>query len=99
MVSVPIVKSHKTIDAHGAKLRMLELALEVLLSKGAEQRDPARVDALEKRKRDFHRREFGVLELGPGGFIVGLDGGRVFSQRQLAADVRVHMAVRNMVCQ
>src|SRR5215469_9169919 len=55
------------------------------------------MDGFKKVKRDLKRSEFRVFEFGPGVFVVSLDGGHVFGERQLAADIGVQMAVGDMV--
>src|SRR5215469_10945182 len=55
------------------------------------------MDGFKKVERHLKRSEFRVFEFGPGVFVVRLDGGHVFGERQLAADIGVQMAVRDMV--
>ena len=55
------------------------------------------MEALQELERDFNRRRGGVGELGPSGFVVGLDGGCVFSQGELGAYVGVEMAIGDVV--
>src|SRR5258708_17817690 len=76
---------------------MIELTLEVFRLERPQQRDPARVDRIEKRKRDFDRRQLRIFEQGPSVLIVRLDGWDIFGQGQLTADVSVQVTVRHVV--
>jgi hypothetical protein len=97
MVAVPGVERQDPIDVVLAGLGVDEAAREIPCFERAQQGDPARVHGVKQRERDLDGSQFGVFEPGPGVFVVGLDGGHVFREGPLGADVGVELAVGQVV--
>src|SRR5208283_3854893 len=52
---------------------------------------------VEQRQRDLNRRRLRICQFGPAILRIRLDRRLLFSERQLEADIGVHMAVGNMM--
>ncbi len=72
---------------------LLKVLLRVIDSRSATQRS---CSAAMQRQRRLDR-QLAVGKLGPGGFVVGLDGGPIFGERELEADVGVGVAVGDVM--
>ena len=55
------------------------------------------MERFEQRKRYIDRRDTRIVKLGPTVFVVGLDRGFVFSQRELEPALAVQVAVGNVM--
>jgi hypothetical protein len=97
VLAMPGVESDVAIEFHDAQFRMLEFTAEIFGMHGAKDGDPTGVEVLEQRERDFGWDFSAVGEFGPGGFVVRLDAGFVFCERELEAHVGVDVRVGNVV--
>src|SRR5215813_7244158 len=97
VAAVPVIQRHDPVYVLHTGFRMVELALKIIRLKRFEKRDPAGMDGLQQAERHLDWSQLRIFQFGPGVFVVRLDGGNVFSKRQLAADVSVQVAVRNVV--
>jgi len=75
---------------------MVVTTLEVSIGERLEERDPALVESGDHCEGAIDG-ETAVGEAGPGGFVVGLDGGPVFREREFGADEGVGVAVGDVV--
>src|SRR5712691_7483477 len=76
---------------------MIEGALPVLRFQQAQQAHPPVMQRVEQGQRNLQRRGLDVGCGGPAIFLVGLDDGSIFGQREFEADVGVHVALGNVV--
>jgi hypothetical protein len=97
VLAMPGVKRDVAIEFDDSEFRMLEFTAEVFGMHSAENGNPACVKVLEQRERDLDRNFAAVVEFGPGGFVVRLDAGFVFCERELEAHVGVDVRVGNVV--
>ena len=75
---------------------MDEAALPLLFRKVLEELDPAGMDAFEDLERPLDGGGV-VVEVGPGGLVVGLDGWPVFGEGKAQADEGIHVTVGEVV--
>ncbi len=92
MAAVPRVDEGAELNGHGAVVRMLEAALPLLGRKGLEEHHPAGVESFEEFQRPLDGGG-GVVQVGPGCFVIRLDGGVVFGESETDADECVHVAI------
>jgi hypothetical protein len=76
---------------------MEEGTLPVGVGEFAEHEHPALVERIEQGERGFDGSALRLGQFGPEILHVGLDGGLVFGERQLETDVRVHVAIGNVM--
>jgi len=93
---MPGVLREVLIQPPGSGLGMYESALEVRITQRFEQVDPAQVQAFQKIERCIHG-QGSVGQRRPARFVVRLNGGFVFGQSELEADVRVQVAIGHMM--
>ncbi len=98
MARVPGVERENRGEVLAAVFRVVVAALEVRLGHRLEQGYPALVQGGDHRERAVDG-QVAIGESSPCGFVVGLDGGPIFSERELEADVRVRVAVGDVVHQ
>ncbi len=96
MPAVPGVEAGGEIDGHGSVDGVAEAALPLLLLKGLEEHDPARVEGFDEVERPLDGGG-GVVEGGPGLFVVGLDGRPVLGKGEFDAEEGVHVGVGDVV--
>jgi len=96
MTAVPGVEAGGEIDGHGSIDGVTEAALPLLLLEGLEEHDPASVEGFDEVKGPLGGGG-GVVEGGPGLFVVGLDGGPVLGEGELNAEECVHVGVGDVV--
>jgi len=94
---VPVVEGESFGEIHAAGFGVVEAALEIFFGHGLEQADPARVQRVDERERDIDGKPAAVGERGPGGLVVWLDGGPIFGEGELEANVAVGVAVGDVV--
>ena len=58
---------------------------------------PTGMQGVQQGERNIYRQLVHIIQFGPGGFIIGFDGGIVFGHAQLEADHGIGMAVCNMM--
>jgi len=92
MAAVPGVDEGGELNRHRTVFRMNEAALPLLGRKGLKEHDPAGVESFKQFQRPLDGGGR-VVQIGPGGFIVGLDGGIIFREGEADADEGVHVAI------
>jgi hypothetical protein len=97
MAAVPFVHRNRSVDRHGAALRVHERAGEGRFGQGAKKRGPAAVERIEKVERHCNRSRLRFGQLRPSGFFVGFDRRCVLGRGELHADVRVQVAVGDVM--
>src|SRR6185369_4216808 len=97
MPAMPGVEAEHAVESDPAVVGVEKRTLEVLRGHRPQHGVPAVVERLEEKQRHFDRRSPRVGELGPAVLFIRLDRRLVLGQRQLEADVGVHMAVRHVV--
>jgi len=96
VAGVPGIEEGGEFDGHGAAIGVAEDALPLSLVEGLEEHDPAGVEGFDEIEGPFDGGD-GVVEAGPGVFVVGLDGGRVFGEGEFDAKEGVHVGVGDVV--
>ena len=76
---------------------MAESTLPFGVGELAEHQHPALVQGIEQRQRNCNRRVLGLGQFSPEIFHIRLDGGLFFGERQLEANVGVHVAVDDVM--
>ncbi len=97
VATVPGVEGGHFFEGDFAERGVGQVALPVGFGHCFHDGYPALVEAVEEAEGGLCGDDVCVLEFGPGGFVVGLDGGFVLCQRELEADVAVHVAVGEVV--
>jgi hypothetical protein len=96
VAAVPTVDQGGVLDGHGAVFGVAEAALPLLVGEGLEEHDPAGVEGLEEFEGPLDGGGC-VVERGPGGLVVRLDGRPVLGEGEADADEGVHVAVGEMM--
>ena len=96
VAGVPGVEAGRELDGDGAAVGMAEAALPLGLVEGLEEHDPAGVEGFDEVEGPLDGGG-GVVEDGPGVFVVGLDGGPVLGEGELEAEDGVHVGVGDVV--
>ncbi len=96
VAGVPAVEEGGVFEVHAAHDGMDEAALPLLFGKVLEEHNQAGMDAFEDLEGPLDGGGV-VVEVGPGGLVVGLDGGPVFGEGEAQADDGVHVAVGEVV--
>ena len=97
VAGVPIVEGEGCGQVHAAAFGVNEAAVEVVLSERQEQRDPALMERVDELERDLSGELAAIGEVGPGGYVVGIDGGPIFSERELETDQADAVAVGDVM--
>ena len=98
VAAVPGVEEGDGFDGEAAAvIGMDEAALELVLGEGLEHHDPAGVEAFDELEGPLDWGGGGVMEGGPGFFVVRLDGGPVLGEGEADAGEGVHVAVGHVV--
>ena len=92
VAGVPAVEEGGVFEVHAAHDGMDEAALPLLVGQVLEQHDPAGMDAFEDLEGPLDGGGV-VVEVGPGGLVVGLDDGPVFGEGEAQSDDGVHVTV------
>ena len=90
---VPGIKPYVLIQAHSAKLRVLERARKIVIRERAKQHHPSVVERFSQRERGFKGRALRIVKLSPSVFLIRLDSRLIFGQSQLEAYITVKVAV------
>jgi len=96
VAGVPGVEGGGELDGHPAVFGVAEAALPLGLVEGLEEHDPAGVEGFDEVEGPLDGGG-GVVEDGPGFFIVELNGGPVFGEGEFDADDGVGVGVSNVV--
>ena len=96
VAGVPGVEQRSNFYGLASAFRVNEGAPPLLGLKRLQQYDPARMQRFDELERPLDGGDR-VMQIGPGGFVVGHDGGIVFRQCEANADEGVHVAVGNVV--
>ena len=80
-----------------AMLGMVVALVELLFAERLQQRHPARMQHPQSIASEAPMGKPAVGQIGPGSLVVGLDGGPILGQRQLAARVRHGVAVGHVM--
>jgi len=99
VAAVPGVESGGFSEGLAAVFRMNITTLPLIALQGSEKQDPAGVQAFENLKRKIDGSGPSIGKIGPELLVVRFDGGPVLGEGEAHADVRVHMAVGEMVNQ
>ncbi len=98
VVRVPGVKGQHAVERHRARFGVDVPSLPVLFRHTAHQNNPALVQAIEQSSA---KRRWAcpttIIQSRPGRFIVRFDDRIRLGERQLETNVRVHVAVGNMM--
>lgn len=94
---MPFIQGQHLREILPAAFGMYIAFVKILFREGFEQGDPSRMKGGNKIERYRHRKPSGIGKIGPCGFIVGLDDGPVFGDRQFHPDVGICMAVSDMM--
>src|SRR6185503_14008011 len=97
MTAMPRVEIEQVGQRHRPVFRVHDFARERRRIERPQEVDPARVDVLDQRQRYGDRGRLAIDGLGPQLLVVRLDRRIVLGHAQLEADVRVHVAVRDVV--
>src|SRR5215472_5340132 len=97
VLAMPRVQKQHPVQSAHAVLGMTKRQSELVRLRRMQEAYPAFMQRFEQTQRNLHRRMRGVFEFSPGTLCVRLDGRLVFRQGQAPADIRVHVAVGNMV--
>src|ERR1700733_2090003 len=84
-------------DGQAAALAMTQLARPLLGRQRFKEQYGAGVDTFENAQRRLDGAGAAVRKLGPKILVEGLDGGIVFGQGQLGAEIPIEMRVRKVV--
>lgn len=96
MTGVPSVQEGGELDGDAAALGVNEAALPLGVVEGLKEHDPAGVEAFDEIKGPLDRSR-GIVKVGPGGLVVGLDGGPVFGEGELGAGEGIHVGVGDVM--
>ena len=96
VAGVPGVEEGGEFDGHGAAFGVAEGALPLGFVEGLEEHDPTGVEGFDEVEGPLDRGT-GVVEAGPGVFVVGLDDGVVFGEGKFDAEDGVHVGVGDVV--
>ena len=96
VAGVPGVDEGGEFDCLGTVFWVAEASLPFCLGEGLEEHDPAGVEAFDELEGPLDGGG-GVMEGGPGGLVVGLDGGPVFGEGEADTYDGVYVAVRDVV--
>jgi hypothetical protein len=97
VAAVPGVEGDGLGEGLAAVFGMHVAALPLIFGEGAEEQDPAGVEAVEDVERKVDGGGAGVGEFSPAFLLVSADGGPVLGEGEAHADVRIHMAVSKMM--
>jgi hypothetical protein len=97
VAAMPGVVANHIVEGHRSHFWMTQASRKVLGRQRAQQDVPAMVKGFQQRERNFDGSIARVLQLGPESLVVGLDRRLIFGERKFASDVRIHMAVGNVV--
>jgi len=90
---VPVVEGQYVGKILAAHRRMNIAFLKILVGERFQQAHPADVQGFDQHQRNVYGKPT-VCQISPHDFIVRLDGGPIFGERQLEAHVGVSMAIR-----
>src|SRR5919112_1014161 len=98
VLPVPGVEGEHLVQSDAASVfRVPKPAGQLSGPEGSEEQYPAPVQRFQPCERRLHRSGQHIRELGPAGFVIGLDHRLVFGQRQLHPGIRIQMTVGNVV--
>lgn len=96
VAGVPVVEGEGCGQVHAAALGVNKATMEVVFRERQEERDPALMERIDELERDLGG-QAAIGEVGPGGFVIGVDGGPVFSEREFEADQADAVAVGDVM--
>ena len=96
VAGVPGVEESGTLDSDAAAFGMDEAALPLSGIQRLEEHDPASVQAFDEVEGPLDG-SGGIVKYGPGGLIVGFDGGPIFGKGEFDAGERVHVGVGDVM--
>ncbi len=98
VAAVPLVDCQGFGEILAAVLGMVEAFFEIVFGHGLQQAHPALVQRVDDGERAING-QLAIGEPGPGCFVIRLDGGPIFSERELETDEGVGMAVGDVMDQ
>src|SRR3989442_3517324 len=97
VLAMPLVEKKQPIDCPFTMFRVNENSCKLLRLQRAPQAIPASMQRVQQRLRYLNRRGLRVCQFRPSCLLIRLDGWFFLGEGQLQADVRVQVALRNVM--
>ena len=97
VAAVPCVEESGALDGQGTAFGVGKGAVPVGFGERLEEHDPAGVKSFDEFEGPLDGSGGGVVEVGPGVFIVRLDGGRIFCEREADSGDCIHVRIGDVV--